>query len=278
MDKAVSLVFPRDHRDHPDFSVEWWYLAGFGRDENFKPVNYHFALFRKRNFYFAHFGLNVDGVFEFQERVFKDVHIENVNGLLQFYIEDWDFHIVEVKGIRFVLRLGEGTSIVHIARKRPSIHDPSYYSVTSMDVQGTIGGKAFKAQGWFDHRFFNASTEELLSLKYIWLALQLDTGIEIMLEIRPNSPPESLGSINFPGDEIQKIRAGDYCLRHGESFQGWTLELPTYGMEFDLRKKTKQEVVGQWGPPYTEGTFEVFSRTKIGQGFFEITRGGLKNG
>lgn len=272
------MEFPKNHYNHPDLKTEWWYFAGRGELDRI-ATNYHLCFFRKfssklrKHIYFAHFGLNVNGEFKFKQKTSD--HANSDNAILQVFVDNWDLH--RAGRDHYVTVLDEGTSLVHIARKKPAIHTPGYYSITDMDVRGTIDGEIFRGKGWFDHEFKDSSALDLLQSKYYWFALQLDKGIEIMLYVMPKAPATSLGTITFPGGETRRIIPGDYCLKDGPNL--WTLELPVYGITVDLHKKADFQIIGNLGADYTEGTFDIVTRGKIGQGFFEITEGlGIERG
>jgi len=146
-----------------------------------------------------------------------------------------------------------------------------------MDVQGVIGGEKFTGRGWFDHEFFHLSFKQLLLMNYYWFALQIDSGIEIMLYIWPKEPTKALGTVVFPKGDTQPIVAGDYCVAPINT--GWKLELPKYGIVVNLNKITEEKIHPHLGPSYTEGIFDIVSRGKIGHGYFEMTGGqdGLQN-
>jgi len=265
------MEFPKDHYNHPDLTTEWWYFAGIGELDG-KPTNYHVSFFRKfshhlkKDIYFAHFGLNVNGDYSFREK--ESDHAKSENSILQVFIDNWDLHRCNN---RYVATLDKDIFLTHIAQKRPVEHKAGYYSISDMDVHGTIEGKIFKGRGWFDHEFFNSRSLQLLLSKYLWFALQLEKGLEIMVYIYPKTPANSLGTMIFPDGKTQTISPGEFCLKEKPS--GWILELPDYGMEMGLRRKDKLEAIGNLGPDYTEGIFDIVTRKKIGHGFFEIARG-----
>lgn len=267
------MEFSKDHYNHSDFKAEWWYFAGIGKLKEIGPVNYHVSFFRKfssllkRDVYFAHFGLNMNGQFELKQKTGD--HADSSDSALHFFIDNW---YLCGGGNRFTVILDKGTSFTHIATKRPAVHSrPGYYSITDMHVQGSIKGEVFEGKGWFDHEFKDLSTIKLLMTKYYWFALQFDKGIEIMLTVTPEDPAKSFGTVIFPDGDIQKILAGDYCLRNGSNHDDWILELPGYGISVSLKKKAESKIMGHLGADYTEGIFDILSRGKVGQGFFEIT-------
>ena len=265
------MEFPRDHYNHSELKAEWWYFAATGELKGIGPANCHISFFRKfsrklkKDIFFGHFGLDVNGKFFFKEK--RSGHAKAANGILQVFIDDWDFHRV---GDRYVTMLDKGTSFVHIAEKKSVIHEPGYYSITRTRVQGSIEGEFFKGQGWFDHEFHDTSSMDLLLMKYLWFGIQLRQEIEIMLYIKPSYPASSSGSIIFPYGGAQRIEAGDCCIR-SEDDNGWILELPKYGMRLELHKRSENKITGALGPDYTEGTVDVINQGKIGQGFFEIS-------
>lgn len=278
------MNFPQEHYNHPDSNTEWWYFAGMGELDGVGPLSYHVSFFRKfagvlkKQIYFVHQGLNINGEFEFQETKNEDVFNKNHhtycdNHRLHFYIGNWD---LEAFGDRYTTTVpgidsSYKTSFTHIARKRPAIHGPGYYSITDMDVSGAVKGDKFKGRGWFDHEFFDFSSLQLMLIKYKWFALQLDSGIEIMLYVWPKKPTKSFGTIVFPEGETQSIKPGEYCVSPIES--GWSFELPKYGMNFKLKENKMANINPELGPAYKEGTFDIVSRMKIGHGYFEMTGG-----
>lgn len=270
------MQFPKDHYAHSDCKSEWWYFAGIGDLDGLGSINYHVSFFRKfsstlkESICFAHFGVNKNGKFEFKQKTSdKDLFSESS---LEIAVDGWNLNRW---GKRMVTLLDEGTSLVHIPRKKPAVNRDGYYSITDLGINGSIGGEIFKGRGWFDHEFSNASTIESLMYDYKWFALQLDKGIEAMIHLFPKQSAKSSGTIVFPSGESKTILPGDYCLKPGATNFGWILELPDYGMEFSLEKQSEAKITHALGPDYIEGTFNVVSRKKIGQGFYEITGGEL---
>ena len=271
------MEFPKEHSNHPQYKTEWWYLAGIGELEDTGRTNYHISFFRKtsrslkKDILFVHFGLNKNGKFEFKEKRAESA-FDTTEIPFSGIIGDWNGWELSRFMERYIVVFGrgKGTSFTHIANKKPVVNKNGHYSITNMTVQGAIEGKIFKGKGWFDHEFNDMSGADIAKLNYKWFALQLDIGIELMLYMFPTNPPRSIGRIVFPGRETQEILPGDYCLRDKRDGIGWILEIPKYGMILTMQKQSEAEIKPDLGVGYTEGTVDIISRGKVGQGFFEI--------
>lgn len=55
--RIVPFSFPRDHGQHPDFRIEWWYLSGRLRSNDKSNWAFHFSIFRRAFEKWSHLAL-----------------------------------------------------------------------------------------------------------------------------------------------------------------------------------------------------------------------------
>src|SRR4029434_5836100 len=48
VERGTVLAFPRDHRSHPAFRTEWWYVTGWVRDARERDFGIQVTFFRTR--------------------------------------------------------------------------------------------------------------------------------------------------------------------------------------------------------------------------------------
>lgn len=260
----------QDHLWHPENTAEWWYFTGIGKLGDVERVNFHVAFFRKfsrtfkKHFWFAHFGLWDGEKFHFQRKY----DIDNSGGSSDgCYVGEWELNF---KNPEISAMVNNGDWLVFTPQKSPVWHADSYYSITDINVHGALLDKNFNGVGWFDHSFFDASVKELLNLKYTWIAIQLEGGIEIMVQWSSREP-YFLGTIVYPKGSTRsswKIKRNE-CFRFDKDF-GWILDLPGHKLNLELHKRVENRVQGGPEPGYIEGILDV----PDGVGYFEIAEGG----
>ncbi len=213
-----SWSFPRDHGNHSDFQIEWWYLTGnlcspTGAAYGFELTLFRRGLFRAppqgasrwkiRDLFFGHFAISDLGAkeFFFTERADRGALGEagSAEGKMEVWVGDWRIEQRPEGSLRVhAAERGKKLDLVLVPRKPPVLHgelglsrkadEPGaasyYYSFTRLETQGTIeeGKKILSLRGtsWFDHEFSSSALGKN-QVGWDWFALQLDSGEELML-------------------------------------------------------------------------------------------------
>lgn len=208
--------FPRDHGNHADFKLEWWYFTGNLESTGGRRFGYELTFFRTgleeavtgpsswqaRDLYPAHFALS-----DLDTPAF--VYFEKLNrtspgiagaepGRLEVWNENWT---ARMESGRIHLRASQGDTAIDLQlkpTKPPVIHGVNgvsrkgsgpgrashYYSLTRLQTSGTLrtpqGPYRVEGLSWMDHEF---STNQLEPQQtgWDWFSLQLDSGEELML-------------------------------------------------------------------------------------------------
>ncbi|MDD4931842.1 MAG: lipocalin-like domain-containing protein [Methylacidiphilaceae bacterium] len=210
--------FPRDHGNHPDFQIEWWYLTGNLSSPNGAAYGFELTLFRRglfreaperesqwkiRDVFFGHFAISELGAkeFFFTERADRGALGEagSSGGKMEVWVGDW--RIEEQPDGSLRVQAAENDKKLDLtlhSRKRPVLHGEAglsrkadepgaasyYYSFTRLETQGKLelGKKTVPLRGtsWFDHEFSSSALGKN-QVGWDWFALQLDSGEELML-------------------------------------------------------------------------------------------------
>lgn len=213
---GVTLAFPADHGAHPQFRTEWWYLTGWLKDAEGRPLGFQVTFFRTRpaidqrnpsafaprQILFAHAALSDPGV----GRLLHDQRAAREGfGLARasttdtdILLDDWrlvrvangDFR-VRAPGKDFGLDLTfRPTQPVMLqgdagySRKGPSPAQAShYYSLPHLAVAGTArtGARGRKVTGsaWMD-REWSSTLLDPRAAGWDWTGLNLDDGGALM--------------------------------------------------------------------------------------------------
>ncbi len=226
---GYQYAFPRDHGQHPEHKIEWWYFTGnlhtttgpahrFGYQLTFfrigaTPATTIASPWALRDVWMAHFAITeIDGK--------KYHHADRLNragpGLAgatptKVWNEDWHWEAMTDSPDRFTLQASEpGFAIdLRLTTGKPHvIHGASgisqkgvtpgnashYYSLPRMPTEGTltIGSTAYQVAGssWMDHEF-GTSFLEPGTTGWDWFSAQLSDGSELMLFQLRSSKPEA---------------------------------------------------------------------------------------
>jgi predicted secreted hydrolase len=211
------LHFPQDFGAHPDYRTEWWYVTGWLRTPQNKPLGFQLTFFRVRpaldqanpshfapkQLLFAHAALSdpVVGKLLFDQRAARagfglaeaasgdtSVHIDNwrlqraAGGRYQTKISTRDFMLqLELQPTEPpVLEGDEGYS-----RKGPLVKQASYYySQPQLKVSGTVTrlGQPVAVTGdaWLDHEWASEPLPEQAA-GWDWTGLNFNDGSALML-------------------------------------------------------------------------------------------------
>jgi predicted secreted hydrolase len=212
--------FPRDHGNHPEFKIEWWYFSGNLAAANGREFGYQLTFFRHgvmpldadiiplshfvtSSVKFAHFAVSDinGGGFHFFQKLSRGAFGEAGFGERQrlAWIEDWSCELdadgafrILAKADDFSLELSlkpEKPLVIHgrngVSQKAEGEGRAShYYSFTRLRSEGVLrmGNQEFAVSGlsWFDHEW---ATNQLAAnqVGWDWIGLQLDDGSDLML-------------------------------------------------------------------------------------------------
>ncbi|CAB4243648.1 Predicted secreted hydrolase [Methylacidimicrobium sp. AP8] len=213
-----SWSFPRDHGNHPDFQIEWWYLTGNLSSPSGSPYGFEITLFRRglfhtppqresrwkmRDVFFGHFAISDIRAkeFFFAERADRGALGEagSAEKTMEVWVGDWRIEAQPDGSLRAqAAEKGRKLALSLHPCKPPVLHGEAglsrkadepgaasyYYSFTRLQTEGllTEPKKSIPLRGtsWFDHEF-SSSTLGKDQVGWDWFALQLDSGEELML-------------------------------------------------------------------------------------------------
>jgi predicted secreted hydrolase len=199
---ATPVEFPRDHGNHPDAAVEWWYYTGHLQDASRREYGFQLTFFRAGEIHLAHFAWTdaAAGRFTYEEKSHLGLPgiASSETGRLDVANEDWSAreergaHRLHAAGRGWELDLALRPSkppVLHgesgVSRKGPGANDYSHYvSITRLQVSGTWRRgerrEAMTGTAWFDHEWGPGALPEGAS-GWDWFAVQLDDGSDLML-------------------------------------------------------------------------------------------------
>jgi predicted secreted hydrolase len=212
---GYNITFPFDHRSHPEFAVEWWYITANLTDKKNNPYALQWTLFRfasdnqntpwaNTQQYMGHVGLR-DGKQSWFEERFARGGVGNAGisaAPFNAFIDDWqwlsqssnmfpstlEFTIdTQIKvNLNFT---ADKTFLKHgeqgFSRKlRNSEQASYYYSQPHIQVSGQLelpsGIVEVAGNAWFDHEW----TSQYLSPQaqgWDWFSIHFDDGTKLML-------------------------------------------------------------------------------------------------
>ena len=321
---GYEFAFPRDHGSHPDYRTEWWYYTGHLRTESGKRYGFEVTFFRVgietgvakvtnwdlQHVMPAHFAITDVSAkrFRYYEKLNRasPFTADATVNRLDVFNEGWRVATNPDGSWRLVAAEGkDAIDLTLRSRKAPAIHGENgvsvkaqgegfashYYSMTRMEVTGTVNGERCTGQAWMDHEFGSAALRENQQ-GWDWFSIQLDNDAEIMLYIirRTDGSADvtSSGSIvTSEGDVIaidrEQMRitptAHWKSKASGATYpMGWRVELPRFGVTLTLRPLLReQELItkGSTRVTYWEGAVDVtgsFGGYAVrGEGYVEMT-------
>ncbi len=315
-----EIEFPRDGMPHVKNIVEWWYFNGNlkgedGRDYSFmdclfsvdpKRINLPFVkrLPIKRLF-FSHHLLSdisrnkcisvVNPLVILSRDSFKDrmMFVNYMHPSLKGYV---NYEIKESHGFRFHIKT-EHFDLELRSRKKPLLlgghgflnaHTDMatyYYSLTSLDAEGTIysKNKRIKVNGraWMDHQWADTPYEKVM---WNWFSIQLDNCCELVCYefIRKEGKIYHASIINkngkcFHTNDVKVKRLGmtwrsrDTGARYPLS---WEIKIPVKDINLEVLPRIKKQEIVFGSINYWEGPISVkgsFGSKKVnGLGFMEL--------
>lgn len=320
---GYEYQFPRDHGSHPEYKTEWWYYTGHLRTDDGRRFGFELTFFRVgishdpkvsqwdfRHLMPAHFAItDVNAkAFRFYEKLNRasPFTADAAIGKLDVFNEAWRATTNRDGSWRLIA--SEGNDAVDLTlrtNKAPAIHGENgvsvkavgagyashYYSMTALEVSGTVSGARCTGQAWMDHEFGSSALREN-QRGWDWFSIQLDNDTEIMLYvIRKNDGTADVTSsgslITSDGRVIHLTReqmritptAKWKSKKSGATYpMGWRVELPQLNVTLTLAPLLEdQELVthGSTRVTYWEGAVDVsgsFGGTPVrGEGYVEMT-------
>lgn len=322
---GYELHFPRDHGSHDAYRTEWWYFTGQLRTAGGKRFGFELTFFRVAvlppgtpsvtrwdvaQIMPAHFAIT-----DISNRKFR--YYEKLNraspytagaatGRLDVFNEGWRATTNPDGSWRIIA--AEGSDSIDLtlrSRKAPAPHGDDglsikaeglgyashYYSMTRLEISGSVNGERGTGLGWMDHEFGSFALRENQQ-GWDWFSIQLDNDTELMLYVirRTDGSPDvtSSGSVVTSDGRVIPIRHDQMRIRARESWTSpksgakypmrWLVDVPGLNIALDVRPLMKeQELVtgASTGITYWEGAIETsgsFGGTSVrGGGYVEMT-------
>lgn len=253
---GYRYAFPRDHGQHPEQKIEWWYFTGNLATEQGRRFGYQLTFFRigvvpkpetaspwaLRDVWMAHLAVSdLDGGgYHPADRLNRDGPGLAGATPARVWNEDWSCEFRDGgcrlraadRGVALTLELDAGKApVIHgrdgISQKGATAGNAShYYSLPRMPTRGVVqvGGQSFQVRGesWMDHEF-GTSFLEKGTRGWDWFSAQLGDGSELMLfQLRDEAGragAASAGTLVHPDGRVEALAAGDFSLTPGRP---WT--------------------------------------------------------
>lgn len=252
---GYEYVFPRDHGQHPEHKIEWWYFTGNLKTKEGRRFGYQLTFFRigavaepevkspwaLRDVWMAHLAVTdvEGGQYHHADRLNRAG--PGIAGATdkRVWNEDWECQILP-EG-RFMLRAKDGDvsldleldtgkpAVIHgadgISQKGVTVGNAShYYSLTRMPTKGSVrvGEETFEVTGesWMDHEFGTRFLEKGTQ-GWDWFSAQLSDGSELMLfQLRGDAATDSsAGTWIKPDGSVVALTARDFKLTPGRTWK-----------------------------------------------------------
>jgi predicted secreted hydrolase len=320
---GYEYAFPKDHGSHPEYKTEWWYYTGHLRTDDGRRFGFELTFFRVgvtqgetksrwdlRHLMPAHFAITDVGAkqFRFYERLNRasPFTADAAVGKLDVFNEAWRATTNRDGSWRLIASEGKDSIDLTLrSNKPPAIHGENgvsvkalgagyashYYSMTALEVTGTVNGARCSGQAWMDHEFGSSVLRENQQ-GWDWFSIQLDNDTEIMIYLirRTDGTADvtSSGSLITSDGRVIHLtreqlritpRARWKSPKSGATYpMGWRVELPPLNVTLTLAPLLEdQELVtrGSTRITYWEGAVDVsgsFGGTPVrGDGYVEMT-------
>jgi predicted secreted hydrolase len=260
---GYKMTFPRDHGAHPEFRVEWWYIAGRLRTKDGSERTFQITFFRNRDRFLKAPGLDRLRVRQLLfchivivdpthgEVLFREIAGEPSVGLENCSLETTrvglpDWHL-ELSGDTYKARLS--TPGVEMELRLTTAHLPMlngeqgysekangnvdatyYYSRPQLTVEGSLNGEDVWGIGWLDHEWFNRYIEAH-SAGWEWAALNLTDGSSLLaFQVSgKDSNIRGAGTLRTPDGDVRNLQSGDVRF---EPLRTW--HSPRTGVEYPV--------------------------------------------
>ncbi len=327
---GYQFEFPRDHGSHDEYRTEWWYYTGHLDSDSGRRYGFELTFFRVgvdapdtpqqtnwdlRNLSLAHFAITdvSSKKFRYYEKMNRSSPFTAMAepGRLEVFNEAWRATTTSDGSWRIsASQDGDAIDLVLRAHKPPAIHGENgvsvkaegigyashYYSMTRLDVSGSIAAKARKTEhctglAWMDHEFGSSALRETQQ-GWDWFSVQLDNDVELMLyQIRRKdgtADDTSSGSvITTDGDlihlthdqiRIRPLRRWKSPRSNAVYPMGWMITIPKLRISLrvdpvlddqELMTRSSTRVTYWEGAADVTGSFENVSVD--GRGYVEMT-------
>ena len=322
---GYEFQFPRDHGAHDEYRTEWWYYTGHLRTDSGHRYGFEVTFFRVgviapgeplqsrwdlRNLALAHFAItDIDRQqFRFAEKRNRESPFTAASaaGVLDVFNEGWSattmpdgaWHVTAFNG-------GDSVDLVMRSRKAPAIHGENgisvkaqgvgyashYYSMTRLDVAGSVNGQRCRGIAWMDHEFGSSHLRESQQ-GWDWFSIQFDNDSELMLyQIRRADGTVDVSSsgslvtsdgtvIHIRGDQMRVEPTGRWhSAQSGATYpMGWRVSVPAFGLSVTVSPAMRnQELItrASTNVTYWEGAVDVTGSSGnvvvSGVGYVEMT-------
>lgn len=326
-----EFEFPRDHGSHDGYRTEWWYYTGHlrtweGRRYGFEVTFFRVGVvppvaeqasapaaasnWRLHDLALAHFALtDADArAFRYYEKLNRSSKFTAgaAAGYLDVFNESWRSWTAPDGSWRVSAAAGgDRIDLALRTRKPPAVHGENgvsvkapiegyashYYSMTRLEVAGTVNGASCTGEAWMDHEFGSSALRES-QRGWDWYSIQLDNESELMLYVirRADGTPDvtSSGSLVTSEGTVVPIRRDQMVIRAARTWRSprsgtaypleWTISIPTLNITLSLDPLLDdQELVTKSSTQvtYWEGAVEVhgsFGGVAVrGNGYVEMT-------
>jgi len=207
-----TLVFPADYGAHPGFKTEWWYVTGWLKTADGKPLGFQVTFFRSgtgqgkdnpsafaaRQLIIGHAALSdpAAGKLAHDQRSAR----EGFNlayaraGTTDIKLEDWRMvrdadgsYRVRIQSAELDLDLALTPSQPLLLQGRGGYsqkgRDPAnasyYYSEPQLKVRGKAGARTVEGTAWLDHEWSSQALDPAAS-GWDWVGANLDDGSALM--------------------------------------------------------------------------------------------------
>jgi len=272
--KAWEWKFPRDHGQHSEFQIEWWYFTGNLQAENGRRFGYELTFFRQalapailprpsrwafRDAYVAHFAITdlENEKFYYDQKAsrgaLKLAHADSA--ALAVHLGNW---VAQQEGDAIHLRAVStfGEIDLSLTPKKPLVFHGDhglmpnsslpgdaayYYSFTSLHTTGSLvlAGDSLRVSGasWMDHEFFTPLPASEVTA-WDWFSLHLSDSTEVMLfrfrQADGSSSPYSAGTFIQRDGASRRLTARGFELTP----QAWWTS-PASGGKYPVEWKIK---------------------------------------
>jgi len=321
---GYEFAFPRDHGSHDEYKTEWWYYTGHLTTDDGKRYGFELTFFRVgvdrsplavgrwelRNLSLAHFAITDVAAkdFRYYEKLNRSSPFtaNAAADKLAVFNEGWRATTLADGSWRLVAAEGgDAIDLVLTSRKPPAINGENgvsvkaqgagyashYYSMTRLEVRGSINGRRCRGLAWMDHEFGSSALRENQQ-GWDWFSIQLDNDTELMLyQIRRTDGTADVTSsgslvtsdgdvIHLRRDDIRITPTGTWRSPHSRATypMGWRVAVPKFGIALVLQPLLRdQELVtkGSTRVTYWEGAVDVTgsagNTAARGSGYVEMT-------
>jgi predicted secreted hydrolase len=267
--------FPKDHFEHPEFHMEWWYYTGNVRTAQGRRYGFELVFFRQAqrrgptanlsawrvdDLYLAHLALTdiAGNRFLYQERLNRagpgvaggslarqriwngnwSVQWEGETQTLEAMADEFHFRL-RLRPVKQLVIHGENG----VSQKAAGAGKASYYlSFPRLEAEGELDGAAVRGTAWMDHEWFSHPLDST-QVGWDWFSAQLDDGTELMLfELRRADgtiDPYSSGSYVDRQGRARHLKAGEFSL---ERLEYWTS--PRTQARYPVRWRVRAPTLG----------------------------------